>query len=64
MNVLFEGPVAYAVQKRETFRVMVYSTNSVRHIEVGTIINRAQAERLCARLNRYPRNVREAYRIH
>ena len=61
MPPLYEGPCAYAVPAKAGFDVIVYSTNAVQHMRAGTVPNAARAERLCRRLNAYPRQTRQAH---
>lgn len=61
MPPLYEGPCAYAVPANSGFDVIVYSSNAVQHIRAGTVPDAARAERLCRRLNAYPRQSRQAH---
>jgi hypothetical protein len=61
MTPLYEGLCAYAVPARAGFDVIVYSTNAVQHMRAGTVPDAARAERLCRRLNAYPRQTRQAH---
>ena len=61
MTTLYEGPCAYAVPAKAGFDVIVYSSNAVQHIRAGTVPDAARAERLCRRLNAYPRQSRRAH---
>ena len=61
MLPLYEGPCAYAVPANSGFDVIVYSSNAVQHIRAGTVPDAARAERLCRRLNAYPRQSRQAH---
>jgi hypothetical protein len=56
---LYEGPCAYAVETREGYEVIVYSTNCVRHLMAGVAKTAAQAERVTRRLNAYPDQTRK-----
>ena len=61
-EILYHGECAYAVpQKDGTIEVRVYASNNVQHVAAGVTNNAEHAERLCGRLNRYPRQVRQAY---
>ena len=59
MSLLYEGPCAYAVPAKAGFDVIVYSTNAVQHVSAGTVPDAVMAERLCRRLNAYPRQSRQ-----
>jgi hypothetical protein len=61
MPPLYEGPCAYAVPANTGFDVIVYSSNFVQHIRAGTVPDEARAERLCRRLNAYPRQSRQSH---
>jgi hypothetical protein len=61
MLPLYEGPCAYAVPAKAGFDVIVYSSNSVQHVSAGTVPDAARAERLCRRLNAYPRQSRQSH---
>ena len=61
MLPLYEGPCAYAVPAKAGFDVIVYSSNAVQHVSAGTVPDAARAERLCRRLNAYPRQSRQAH---
>lgn len=59
VEILFEGPCAYAVRTPGGYEVRVFSTNAVQHVSAGTAPDLGRAERTCARLNAYPRQTRE-----
>ena len=61
MLPLYEGPCAYAVPAKAGYDVIVYSSNAVQHIRAGTVPDAARAERLCRRLNAYPRQSRQSH---
>lgn len=62
-NVLWEGSCTYAVANRDgTCDVVVYSTNCVTHLKIGTLPS-DRAEILCRRMNAYPANTRRAYEL-
>ena len=59
-DILFEGPCAYAVRNTATdYEIRVFSTNCVRHVSAGRAPSAERAERVCSRLNAYPRQTRE-----
>ena len=58
---LWEGPVAYARRVRESYEIIVYSTNCVVHKPAGKTDDPARAESVCRRLNAYPRQTRAAF---
>lgn len=55
--ILWEGACAYAVRDRNGYRIIVHSSNYVRHVEVGRLPpgEGGRAERVTRRLNAYPR---------
>lgn len=60
-TILWEGPCAYVIKTRECFEIIVYSSNCVTHKPAGKTDDAAQAERVCGRLNAYPRQTRQAH---
>lgn len=62
-EALYEGPCCYAVANRDgTCDVVVYSSNCVTHLTIGTIAA-DRAEIMCRRMNAYPNNTRRAYEL-
>lgn len=59
-NPLWEGQCAYAVAVPNGYEIIVYSTNSVRHVVAGIADTVERAERVTGRLNKYPRQSRQA----
>jgi hypothetical protein len=65
-NIHFEGACCYAVQKHDfkgdgRFEIRIFSTNCVVHLAIGLALSHSKAERICARLNAYPRQTRQAH---
>lgn len=59
--ILFEGPCAYVVKTGECHEIIMHSSNYVTHKPAGITEDCARAERVCRRLNAYPRQTRQAY---
>lgn len=61
--ILWEGPCAYAVRELGGYTIRAHSSNHVTHVEAGRVLltDGARAERVCRRLNAYPRQTREAF---
>lgn len=57
--ILGEGPCAYAVPVADRYEIRVFSSNAVQHVAAGQVATAEHAERLCRRLNAYPRQTRE-----
>lgn len=57
--ILWEGECAYAVREGDAYKVVVFSTNHVQHVQAGVTDDGARAESVCRRLNAYPRQTRQ-----
>lgn len=60
-TIFWEGPVAYVIKTRKCFEIIVYSSNCVTHKPAGITDDAKKAERVCRRLNAYPRQTRQAH---
>lgn len=58
MEILFEGPCAYAVKTRAGYEIRVHSSNYTTHMVAGSAEDAVKAETTCKRLNAYPRQTR------
>jgi hypothetical protein len=57
-TILFGGACAYALRSKGGYEVRVYSSNGVQHVAAGEAPDAERAERVCRRLNAYPRQTR------
>lgn len=60
-SILWEGLCSYAVKHGSDFDIVVYSSNSAIHTVVHTLADSVRAERVCRRLNAYPRQTRDSF---
>lgn len=56
--LLWEGPCAYVNRVKDGYEIIVHSTNCTEHVLAGTTEDGARAERICRRLNAYPKQTR------
>lgn len=59
--ILWEGPCAFVRHARECYEIIVHSSNHVMHRPAGITDDAEKAERICRRLNAYPRQTRAHY---